>query len=90
MELSLSQKFLAEALGGEVGPSKRPEIGVMNVILTDRCTSGVLLDDFGDRFSYLQIHSAEVKSLPEGAVILIRSNYCAVLAISWETRAFSV
>ena len=73
-----------------MGPSKRPEIGVMNVILTDRCASGVLLDDFGDRFSCLQIHSAEVRRLPEGAVILIRSNDCAVLAMSWETRAFSV
>ena len=88
--LCLGHQLLAEALGGEVGPSRQPEIGVMDVILTDQGASGVFLDDFEDRFPCLQWHSAEVKRLPEGAMLLATSNDCAVQAMSWGTRAFSV
>ena len=88
--LCLGHQLLAEALGGEVGPSERPEIGVMDVILTDQGASGVLLDNFEDRFPCLQWHSAEVKRLPAGAMVLATSKDCAVQAMSWETRAFSV
>ncbi len=88
--LCLGHQLLAEALGGEVGPSERPEIGVMDVFLTDQGASGVLLDDFEDRFPCLQWHSAEVKRLPEGAMVLAVSDDCAVQAMSWGTRAFSV
>lgn len=88
--LCLGHQLLAEALGGEVGPSERPEIGVMDVVLTDQGASGVLLDDFEDRFPCLQWHSAEVKCLPAGAIVLATSKDCAVQAMSWGTRAFSV
>ena len=88
--LCLGHQLLAEALGGEVGPSERPEIGVMDVILTDHGASGVLLDNFEDRFPCLQWHSAEVKRLPAGAMVLATSKDCAVQAMSWGTRAFSV
>ena len=82
--------LLAEALGGDVRPSDTPEIGVMDVNLTDQGASGVFLDDFEERFSCLQWHSAEVKRLPEGALVLATSHDCAVQAMSWGTRAFSV
>ena len=62
----------------------------MDVILTDQGASGVFLDDFEERFSCLQWHSAEVKRLPEGALVLATSHDCAVQAMSWGTRAFSV
>ena len=88
--LCLGHQLLAEALGGDVGPSDTPEIGVMDVILTDQGASGVFLDDFEERFSCLQWHSAELKRLPEGASVLATSHDCAVQAMSWGTRACSV
>jgi hypothetical protein len=36
--------LLAEALGGAAGPSKTPEVGVMDVMMTETGASGVFLD----------------------------------------------
>ena len=88
--LCLGHQLLADALGGQVGPSKHPEIGVLEVQLTEHGATGVLFDDFDDRFPCLQWHGAEVKKLPEGALVLATSPACTVQAMSWGTRAFSV
>lgn len=87
--LCLGHQLLAEALGGEVKPSGTPEIGVMDVQLTEAGASGVLFDDFPDRFPCLQWHSAEVTRMPAGAQCLATSPACAVQAMKWETRAVS-
>ena len=86
----LGHQLLAEVLGGEVGPSERPEIGVMDVQLTEHGATGVFLDDFEDRFPVLQWHSAEIKTLPAGVLVLATSPDCAVQAMSWGRRAYSV
>lgn len=86
----LGHQLLAEVLGGEVGPSERPEIGVMDVQLTEHGATGVFLDDFEDRFPVLQWHSAEIKALPAGVLVLATSPDCAVQAMSWGRRAYSV
>ena len=88
--LCLGHQLLAEALGGAVGPSKTPEIGVMDVQLTEAGASGVLFDGLPERFDCLQWHSAEVTALPEGAQVLATSPDCAVQAMKWETRAYSM
>ncbi|MEQ8898448.1 MAG: type 1 glutamine amidotransferase [Roseovarius sp.] len=88
--LCLGHQLLAEALGGSVGPSKTPEIGVMDVQLTEAGASGVLFDGLPERFDCLQWHSAEVTALPEGAQVLATSPDCAVQAMKWETRAYSM
>ncbi len=82
--------LLAEALGGAVGPAKTPEIGVLDVQLTEEGANGVFLDDLPDRFKSLQWHSAEVSRLPEGAAVLATSPACAVQAMSWSNTAYSV
>ncbi len=87
--LCLGHQLLAEALGGSVGPSKTPEIGVLEVQLTEAGASGVLFDGLPETFECLQWHSAEVTELPAGAQILATSPACAVQAIKWGTRAFS-
>ena len=87
--LCLGHQLLAEALGGEVGPSDTPEIGVMDVLLTEEGASGVLLDGIPEVFPALQWHSAEIKVLPPGARILATSPDCAVQAMKWGTRAYS-
>ncbi|MEL6296170.1 MAG: type 1 glutamine amidotransferase [Pseudomonadota bacterium] len=87
--LCLGHQLLAEALGGTVGPSEVPEIGVMDVQLTEEGASGVILDGLPERFSCLQWHSAEIKQMPAGATCLVTSPDCAVQAMKWGTRAYS-
>jgi GMP synthase-like glutamine amidotransferase len=87
--LCLGHQLLAEALGGAVGPAQTPEIGVLDVYLTEAGASGVLFDGLPERFETLQWHSAEVTALPPGAQVLATSPACAVQAFKWGTRAYS-
>ena len=89
MGLCLGHQLLACALGGECGPGK-PEIGVLPVILTERGVESVFFDGVDSPLRALQWHSAEVTKLPEGATVLATSPDCAVQAMSWGTRAFSM
>ncbi len=88
--LCLGHQLLAEALGGKVGPSERPEVGVMDVMLTEAGASGVLFDGLPEVFPALQWHGAEVTELPAGAQVLATSPDCAVQAMKWGTRAYSM
>ncbi len=88
--LCLGHQLLAEALGGEVGPSDTPEIGIMDVQLTEVGATGVLFDGLPEKFACLQWHSAEVKKLPVGAEVLATSPDCAVQAMKWGPRAYSL
>jgi len=88
--LCLGHQLLAEALGGTVGPSDIPEIGILDVQLTEVGASGVFLDGVPGIFPALQWHSAEVKTVPDGAVALATSPDCVVQALSWGPRAYSL
>ena len=88
--LCLGHQLLAEALGGTVGKSTTPEIGVMPVHLTEDGASGVFLDGVPEVFDTLQWHSAEVRHMPAGATCLATSPDCAVQAMKWGPRAYSV
>ena len=88
--LCRGHQLLAEALGGKVGKSAQPEIGVMEVQLTEEGAGGVFLDGIPERFNALQWHGAEVQKLPAGASVLATSPLCAVQAMKWGPRAFSV
>jgi GMP synthase-like glutamine amidotransferase len=88
--LCLGHQLLAEALGGTVGISDVPEIGVKDVYLTEEGASGVFFDGLPEVFPSLQWHSAEVKTLPSDCRILATSPDCAVQALSWQNRAHSV
>jgi GMP synthase-like glutamine amidotransferase len=87
--LCLGHQLLAEALGGTVGPSDTPEIGVLSVQMTEIGAQSIFLDDFPEKFDTLQWHSAEIKTLPEGFRVHATSPDCPVQAMSWGTRAFS-
>ena len=88
--LCLGHQLLAEALGGSCGKSERPEIGVMDVRLTEAGAAATLFDDLPEVFPCLQWHGAEVKVMPPGGVCLATSPDCAVQAMSWGPRAHSV
>ncbi len=87
--LCLGHQLLADALGGKVGPGE-PEIGVCDIQLTELGTEGVFLDGMPEVFKALQWHSAEVKELPANARVLATSPDCAVQAMQWGPRAYSV
>lgn len=88
--LCLGHQLLADALGGDVGPSETPEIGVLDVQLTEVGATTILLDDLPDVFPALQWHSAEIKRMPADATCLATSPDCAVQAMSWGPRAHSL
>ena len=88
--LCLGHQLLAETIGGEVGKSKKPEIGVSSVNLTDIGSEGILFDGVDEQFKCLQWHSAEVTRLPSDAEVLASSVDCIVQALKWGTRAYSV
>ena len=86
----LGHQLLAEALGGRCGPAQTPEIGVMEVHLTEAGEHATLFDDLPETFPSLQWHGAEVTALPPGGVCLATSPACAVQAMSWGPRAHSL
>lgn len=87
--LCLGHQLLADALGGKCGPGE-PEIGVCDIQLTEVGASGVFLDGLPEVFGALQWHGAEIKEIPEGSRVLATSPLCAVQALQWGPRAYSV
>jgi len=88
--LCLGHQLLAEAIGGEVGPAKTPEIGVLGVTLTDAGAASPFLNGVDTSVNCLQWHSAEVIELPEPALCLMSSDDCYWQAMSVESHALSL
>lgn len=86
----LGHQLLAAALGGTVGPAQTPEIGVMDVQLTEAGGNAGYFDGLPDRFACLQWHSAEFTVPPETAEVLACSPACAVQAMMCGPRALSM
>jgi GMP synthase-like glutamine amidotransferase len=86
----LGHQLLADALGGRVEKSTTPEIGVLDVQLTEAGATGVFFDGLPEVFKSLQWHGAEVQQMPAGAQCLATSPNCTVQAMKWGTRAYSV
>ena len=89
MGLCLGHQLLACALGGDCGPGTL-EIGVMDIFLTEDGAESLFFDGIEFPVKSLQWHSAEVTALPEGAKVLATSPDCAIQAMSWGPRAFSM
>lgn len=81
--LCLGHQLLGAALGGEVGPGRR-EVGVLEVELTEEGRRDPLLAGLPPTLKALQWHSAEVKTLPQGAVLLASSPLCDIQALRYE------
>ena len=88
--LCLGHQLLAEALGGTVAPSQTPEIGILDVQMTELGATGVFFDGLPEVFKGLQWHSAEVTQMPVGAACLATSPASPVQAMRWGTRAYSL
>ncbi len=90
MGICLGHQLLADALGGEVGPAATPEIGILDVHLTEAGRASPFLEGFDEAMPCLQWHSAEVLRAPEGAEVLVSSPACTVQAMSYGETAFSM
>jgi len=86
----LGHQLLADALGGEVGRAKTPEVGILEVELTETGRGSALFSGIAPRIHALQWHSAEVIRAPDGAGILAQSPACAVQAMSVGSNAFGI
>ena len=86
----LGHQLLAQALGGEVGPAKTPEIGILKVELTEDGRTSSIFQGLPAAHSCLQWHGAEVLRPPAGARTLAASPACAVQALGFADHAFSI
>ncbi len=83
----LGHQLLAAALGGKVGPSETPEVGVcgLEVVRDDP-----LIGNAGGRLQALQWHSAEITAPCPGMEILASSPRCQAQAIKVGARAYGI
>ena len=88
--LCLGHQLLADALGGTCGPQKTPEIGVLEIQLTEQGKADRLFLDTAHRQKCLQWHSVRVAQAPENAVILAKSDGCSIQAMRIGTNAWSM
>lgn len=88
--LCLGHQLLADALGGRVGKAAAPEVGILDVELTQAGRSDPLFAGIADSFKALQWHGAEVTAPPAGAAVLARSPLCAVQAMRIGRHAYGM
>ncbi len=88
--LCLGHQLLADALGGKVGPGAKPEVGALTITQTEEGKRDPLFAGVPDPIEVLQWHGAEVKALPEGGVMLARSDVCAIQAFRYGTWAYGL
>ena len=86
----LGHQLLAAALGGEVGPSASPEVGMLDVSLTSEAGGHPFVAGLPRSIKTLQWHSAEVKRLPQGATVLMSSPLCRVQAFALGKTALGI
>jgi GMP synthase-like glutamine amidotransferase len=85
----LGHQLLATALGGEVGPGAKQEVGVYDVSLSDEGKSHPFFAGIADTQKVMQWHHAEVKRAPQGAKVLAGSPLASVQALAVDHHALS-
>ncbi|MDP6712843.1 MAG: type 1 glutamine amidotransferase [Nitrospinaceae bacterium] len=86
----LGHQLLAAALGGEVGPTAAPEVGIMDVSLTLEGLNDPLFSGLSESLTCMQWHSAAVSNLPPGAVTLASSEVCPIQAFRIGSMAYGL
>ena len=88
--LCLGHQLLADALGGTCGPLSPGEVGILDVELTDEGRAEPLFEGLPTTIKCVQWHSVQVAQPPEDAIILAKSDRCAVQAMRIGTNAWSM
>ena len=88
--ICLGHQLLADALGGEVGAMRSPEVGILEVELTGEGLRDAVIGSAPLRFKALQWHGAEVARPPPGAAVLASSPACPIQALRVGDFAFGI
>ena len=88
--LCLGHQLLADALGGTCGPQKPPEIGVLDIDLTEAGINNSIFKNLPAKQKCLQWHSVCVAQLPENSIVLATSEICPVQAMRVGQNAYSM
>jgi len=88
--LCLGHQLLADALGGTCGPQVPPEIGVLDVELTEAGLVDPIFAGMSQMQRALQWHSVRVAQAPMGAHVLARSPICGNQAMRVGRWAWSM
>ncbi len=86
----LGHQLLADALGGTCARMPVPEVGIMDVSLTDAGKTDPLMRGIPETFKALQWHGVAVTEMPDGGVALAQSPICAVQAQRIGDLAFGI
>lgn len=86
----LGHQLLADACGGTCGPMKKPEIGILDIALTEAGKQDCVFQDLAYDFKALQWHSVQVAQAPEDTAILANSPACEIQAIRVGDCAWGV
>ena len=85
----LGHQLFAEALGGEVGPSEKPEIGIFRIAPTANGIGHPLIADLPTEPGWVNAHLREVVRPPKTATVLASSKNCANHVMALDSHAFS-
>jgi GMP synthase-like glutamine amidotransferase len=85
----LGAQLLADGLGGRAYPGPAPEVGVLDVRLTDAGRADAVTGGLGAAFPTLQWH-ADTFDLPPGATLLASSPAYANQAFRWGRATYAV
>ncbi|MEM7216022.1 MAG: type 1 glutamine amidotransferase [Pseudomonadota bacterium] len=87
--MCLGHQLLADALGGTCGPARPPEIGILDIELTEEGRADPVFGSLPQKQKCLQWHSVEVAQMPENAVCLASSPDCNIQAMRVGENAWS-
>lgn len=88
--LCLGHQLLADALGGSCSKLSPPEIGVLDIQLTQAGIADPIFKDMPATQKALQWHSVQVETPPTDAIILATSAVCPNQAMRVGTNAWSM
>ena len=88
--LCLGHQLLADALGGTCGPQRPPEIGILDITLTEAGRADPIFSGMPATQKCLQWHSVRVAQPLEGTVVLARSDVCSCQAMRVGRHAWSM
>ena len=88
--LCLGHQLLAVSLDGEAGRMETPEVGLLDVHLTEIGRDDPLFANLPDTCTGLQWHSVEVQKLPGNSVVLASSPACEVQSFKTGRHAYGI
>ena len=86
----LGHQLLADALNGTCGPQRPPEVGILDIELTEAGKTDPVLAGLPHRMKALQWHGVQVAQAPDDAVVLARSDVCSIQAMRIGRHAYSM